>query len=252
MKEKYSIEIADIQLTILSDEPEEFVYATVNRLDEQVRDLTVKNKRCSKLDAALLCALDFLGEKTKCDKKIKNLEAQISLYEANIKRLRSELDSVKNEAVSAPELPQGNDTENDIPSPETSQSAPAATDKKADAADEPKKKEPQKPAVETEHAAQVSDESKAPDSTLTPDPSSKPEASATTGLPSDKLSQIEALLRRRSENRSSDDPTPSDAPAEKSQNASSRSEKLREIEELLRGSSTIKSLSEALHDALGH
>ena len=248
MKEKYSIEIADIQLTILSDEPEEFVYATVNRLDEQVRDLTVKNKRCSKLDAALLCALDFLGEKTKCDKKIKNLEAQISLYEANIKRLRSELESVKNGAVSAPELPQ----ENDIPSPETSQSAPAATDKKADAADEPKKTEPQKPAVETGHAAQVSDESKAPDSTLTPDPSSKPEASATTGLPSDKLSQIEALLRRRSENRSSDDPTPSDAPAEKSQNASSRSEKLREIEELLRGSSTIKSLSEALHDALGH
>lgn len=100
MKERYSIEIADIQLTILSDEPKEYVESTVAHLDETIRDMTVKNKRCSKLDAAILCALDFYSEKTKADKKIKNLEAQISLYEANIRRLKEEAEQLR--AAAAP------------------------------------------------------------------------------------------------------------------------------------------------------
>lgn len=95
MKERYNIEIADIQLTILSDEPEDFVASTVAQLDSLIRDMTVKNKRCSKLDAAILCALDFYSEKTKADKKIKNLEAQISLYEANIRRLKEEAEQMR-------------------------------------------------------------------------------------------------------------------------------------------------------------
>ena len=100
MKERYSIEIADIQLTILSDEPKDFVESTVAHLDETIRDMTVKNKRCSKLDAAILCALDFYSEKTKADKKLKNLEAQISLYEANIRRLKEEAEQLR--AAAAP------------------------------------------------------------------------------------------------------------------------------------------------------
>ncbi len=88
MKKKYNIEIADVQLSILSDDPEDFVQDTVKALDTCIRDLTVKNKRCAKIDAAVLCALDFLGDKLKLEKKVKNLEAQIDLYEANIKRLK--------------------------------------------------------------------------------------------------------------------------------------------------------------------
>lgn len=105
MKERYSIEIADIHLTILSDEPKDFVESTVAHLDETIRDMTVKNKRCSKLDAAILCALDFYSEKTKADKKIKNLEAQISLYEANIRRLKEEAEQLRAAAAKAEEAP---------------------------------------------------------------------------------------------------------------------------------------------------
>lgn len=100
MKERYIIEIAGIQLTILSDEPKEFVESSVARLDETIQTMTVKNKRCSKLDAAILCALDFYSEKTKADKKIKSLEAQIPLYEANIRRLKEEVEQLR--AASAP------------------------------------------------------------------------------------------------------------------------------------------------------
>ena len=112
MKERYSIEIADIQLTILSDEPKDFVESTVAHLDETIRDMTVKNKRCSKLDAAILCALDFYSEKTKADKKLKNLEAQISLYEANIRRLKEEMEQLR--AAAAPKVEAAATTEEPV------------------------------------------------------------------------------------------------------------------------------------------
>ena len=91
MKERYNIEISDIQLSVVSDEPEDFVNSIVEKINERVNDLIVRNKRCSKLDAALLCALDYCGECTKAEKRIRNLEAQISLYDANLKRMREEL-----------------------------------------------------------------------------------------------------------------------------------------------------------------
>jgi len=67
MKERYNIEISDIQLTIISDEPEEFVNNVVSQINERVSDLIVHNKRCSKLDAALLCALDYCSENAKAE-----------------------------------------------------------------------------------------------------------------------------------------------------------------------------------------
>lgn len=100
MKERYNIEISGIQLTIVSDETEDFVNSIVARIDERVNDLVVRNKRCSKLDAALLCALDYCGEAVKAEKRIRNLEAQISLYDANIKRMREELSASQNVSAS--------------------------------------------------------------------------------------------------------------------------------------------------------
>lgn len=90
MKERFQVEIADVPLSILSDEKEEYVTELVTRLDGEIRDMTVRNKRCSKMDAALLIALDYCSEKQKADKRIRNLEAQISLYDANLRRLREE------------------------------------------------------------------------------------------------------------------------------------------------------------------
>ncbi len=88
-KKRYDVEIAGIQLSILSDESEDFVEDLVKKLDTQITELTVHNKRCAKIDAAILIALDALGEKTKLEKKLKNLEAQVALYEADFRRRRT-------------------------------------------------------------------------------------------------------------------------------------------------------------------
>ena len=130
MKEKYSVEIAGVPLNLISDDKEEFVNLVVARLDKEIRDLTVNNKRCSKMDAALLCALDYCAEKVKADKRIRNLEAQISLYDANLRRLREE-----NAALTA-HLSSGKPAEAEAPSEEAKkEEAPAAEAKKASAKD---------------------------------------------------------------------------------------------------------------------
>ena len=64
--------------------------SAVRQLDSRIRDLTVSNKRCSKIDAALLCSLDYFSDKLKAEKRVRNLEAQIALYDANMRRMREE------------------------------------------------------------------------------------------------------------------------------------------------------------------
>ena len=215
MKERYNIQIADIQLTVLSDEPKDFVLSTVAMLDERVSDLIVQNKRCSKLDAAMLCALDFLGEKRKAEKKIRNLEAQVSLYEARLK-------------MSAPER----------------EAAPVQVPLDAEAIPAEKPAEEPDAAAETEAAPQTpaavpdaeapSEDAKAEEA---PTETAKTEEAGAEAPHDAKLRQIENLLRRRSE-------SPAAAP-------SPRDDKLRQIEDLLRQNGS-QSLREALSDAAAH
>lgn len=255
MKERYNIKITDIQLTILSDEPEDFVHTTVAQLNDRISDLCVQNKRCSKLDAALLCALDSTGEKIKADKKIKNLEAQISLYEATNKRLREELETLRS-ACSAPSVPATKEAI--LPAAEiAAEEIPAENS--------PAGETPAEPAAETsvtrEEARQLSIEDiPAEDPAAAPEDASSSESEekepdAEESLHDDKLRQIEQLLRRRSEDHSTHtvpQEQKDDAAAPETPAPASRDEKLRQIEDLLRKNGSAKSLSEVLHNAIGN
>ncbi len=88
--EKYDIEIAGIAMTVKTDENEDFVTYVVNELDNRINTMTKKNIHCSKTEAALLSALDYCCEKIRLEKKVKNLEAQVALYTANVNRLKAE------------------------------------------------------------------------------------------------------------------------------------------------------------------
>lgn len=89
-KKRYEIEVAGVQLAIISDENEEFVLRLVENLDKEIREITASTKRSSNLDAAILCALGYYSDKVKAEKRARNLEAQISLYDANLRRFREE------------------------------------------------------------------------------------------------------------------------------------------------------------------
>lgn len=100
-KRKISVQIAGNPITIVTDEPDEFVKLLTDTVSARIEETTKNSFRISTLDAALLLNLDFLGDKLKAESKIRTLESQISLYELNLKNARDDLEKMKN-AASAP------------------------------------------------------------------------------------------------------------------------------------------------------
>lgn len=88
--EKYDIEIAGIAMTVKTDENEDFVGYVVDELDRRINEMVQKNPRCTKTEAGFLCALEYGCDKARLDKRLKNLEAQVALYSANVNRLKEE------------------------------------------------------------------------------------------------------------------------------------------------------------------
>lgn len=143
MKQKYTITIADMELSVVSEAPSEDVEKIVGILDRRIRSILLKSQSCSKIEATLLCALDLCGDKLQMkaaledvisdleDAKEKNavLEEKLALLEKNIektekecarlqaenKRLMFNGSMYKHEAPAAEEAP----------APETTEAAPA-------------------------------------------------------------------------------------------------------------------------------
>lgn len=84
MKQKYPIKVAGADLTILTDEPEEYVYGLAKLLDRRINDMVVNNKKCSRLDAAVLCALEYLDVKIKSDDIIEGMKKEIEELKSRI------------------------------------------------------------------------------------------------------------------------------------------------------------------------
>lgn len=94
MNGKFSENIAGITLTFTSDESKEHIDYIVSALDARIREMT-KNNRCNMVDAGLLCAMEYYSELIHAQKKIKNLEAQVSLYGVNVATLKKEIEELK-------------------------------------------------------------------------------------------------------------------------------------------------------------
>lgn len=172
-KKKYDVVIADVEMAILSDEREDFVMRLVNDLDQKIREITLSSKRCSKMDAALLVALDTNSERLKAEKRIRNLEAQIGLYDANLRRLREENAKLKETMLSGKTV-------------QASDEAKAESDEEAQPDIEQldmTQAEPEEIPAQEEAEVQTQPEA---------EPEKAPEESAGRG---DKLRQIESLLR---------------------------------------------------------
>lgn len=142
-KKRYEIEVAGVQLAIISDENEEFVLRTVENLDKEIREITAATKRSSNLDAAILCALAYYSDKVKAEKRARNLEAQISLYDANLRRFREENIALREklDAFEGGEAPAAEEVEAvaEAPAEEApAAAAPAAEENAAPAKEDPR------------------------------------------------------------------------------------------------------------------
>ena len=197
-KRQYEVEIAGVEMAILSDEREEFVMRLVRDLDEKIRQITSASRNCSKMDAALLVALDVSSEKTKAEKRIRNLEAQIGLYDANLRRLREEnvklreamlsgkLADVPSAEVTSEEAPEDASAENAAAENAAAEEAPASESSDGDVPAEPAKAENAEENVPEQLDLTSAMSEPAPAAAV-------PEAAPAAR--SDKLRQIESLLR---------------------------------------------------------
>lgn len=95
MSEKYNINIADIPLTVVTDEDEETVNETVAMLDAKIREMNIGSVRTSKLEAALVFALDTLCEKNKLKKRLVAADSHNAFYLAKISALNEENEKLK-------------------------------------------------------------------------------------------------------------------------------------------------------------
>lgn len=94
IKRKVEFTVAGITMSLVTDEPDAFVNAVVKRMDDRMSALLHDMKR-SRLDAAMLCAVAFCADKITAEKRVRNLEAQVSLYDVNMRRLKEEIAELK-------------------------------------------------------------------------------------------------------------------------------------------------------------
>ena len=86
MKQKYTITLLDLPVSVVSDEDEDTVNALAAELNEKLQAALWKSRQVSKTEAALFCALDA--------EKLNRAEAQLELYTANLARMKEENDKL--------------------------------------------------------------------------------------------------------------------------------------------------------------
>ncbi len=100
MKQKFTITIADTEMNIITDESAEFVDEIVGILDRKIREINTASRRCSKTEAALLCALDYCSDKIKMQRKVRGFDAETALKNAQINHLMAENEKLRKKLIS--------------------------------------------------------------------------------------------------------------------------------------------------------
>lgn len=97
MKQKYTITVADMDLNIISDASPDEVENIVGILDRKMRDINLKSPRCTKNEAALLCALSYCSERIAMQEAFKKVEKDAFRFAADNEKLKKQIESLEGE-----------------------------------------------------------------------------------------------------------------------------------------------------------
>lgn len=105
MKQKFTITIADMELNILSDAAADDVYAIAATIDRRMKDILAKSPRCSKNEAAILCALSYCAERQSMQEAFKKVErdafraaGENEKLRKTVEQMQEELDNLRRDA----------------------------------------------------------------------------------------------------------------------------------------------------------
>ena len=97
MKQKYTITVADMDLNIISDASPDEVENIVGILDRRMRYINLKSPRCTKNEAALLCALSYCSERIAMQEAFKKVEKDAFRFAADNEKLKKQIESLEGE-----------------------------------------------------------------------------------------------------------------------------------------------------------
>ena len=95
MKQKYTLSIADMEINVITDESQESVEYIVGILDRKMREIALNSKKCTKNEAALLCALDLCADKVKAKEQVEALEDELEDANDKVKQLTDKMDYIQ-------------------------------------------------------------------------------------------------------------------------------------------------------------
>ncbi len=97
MKQKYTITVADLELNIISDAAPDEVENIVGILDRRMREINLKSPRCTKNEAAMLCALSYCSERIAMQEAFKKVEKDAFRFAADNEKLKKQIESLETE-----------------------------------------------------------------------------------------------------------------------------------------------------------
>ncbi len=97
MKQKYTITVADMELNIISDASPDEVENIVGILDRRMRDINLKSPRCTKNEAAILCALSYCSERIAMQEAFKKVEKDAFRFAGENEKLKKTIESMQEE-----------------------------------------------------------------------------------------------------------------------------------------------------------
>lgn len=97
MKQKYSITVADMELNIISDASPDEVENIVGILDRRMRDINLKSPRCTKNEAAILCALSYCSERIAMQEAFKKIEKDAFRFASENEKLKKVIEGLQGE-----------------------------------------------------------------------------------------------------------------------------------------------------------
>ncbi len=87
MKQKFTLHIADLQISVVTDATVEEVERISGILDRKMREIYLKS-RCPKTEAALLCAMEFVADRLSQQDQIEELEDRCEKYALVLENLK--------------------------------------------------------------------------------------------------------------------------------------------------------------------
>jgi cell division protein ZapA (FtsZ GTPase activity inhibitor) len=97
MKQKYTVTVADMELNIISDASPDEVENIVGILDRRMRDINLKSPRCTKNEAAILCALSYCSERIAMQEAFKKVEKDAFRFAGENEKLKKNIESMQEE-----------------------------------------------------------------------------------------------------------------------------------------------------------